>query len=49
MIDVGLKIKPEVEIESDGKIVWTMRGICDATWGSNKENGRNDERNGEKQ
>ena len=38
--DVELKICPEVEVENDGKIVWTMRGISDATWGSNKEDER---------
>ena len=38
--DVGLKMKPEVELDERGKIIWRMRGICDSTWGSCKEDGK---------
>ena len=38
--DVGWKCKPMVEFDEKGKILWKMSGISDATWGSNKEDGR---------
>ena len=38
--DVGWKCKPVVEFDKKGKILWKMSGISDATWGSNKEDGK---------
>ena len=37
---IGLKIKPEIVQDINGKVVWTLRGICDATWGSDPDDGR---------
>ena len=36
----GLKIKPEVKRDKNGRIIWELRGICDATWGSDKADGK---------
>ena len=38
--DIGLKMKPVVNFDEDGNIIWEMVGICDSTWGSNKDDGR---------
>lgn len=37
---LGLKIKSQVEYNDYGKPIWRLRGICDSTWGSDKDDGR---------
>ena len=37
---MGWKCEPQVEFDDHGEIRWKMSGISDATWGSNKEDGR---------
>ena len=32
--NLGLKMKPEVTRDRNGKIIWKLKGISDATWGS---------------
>ena len=36
----GLRIKPEVDKDEQGNIIWTMYGYCDSTWGSDPDDGR---------
>ena len=38
--DAGLRIDPEVESNEKGEIIWRLVGVCDLTWGSNKEDGK---------
>ena len=38
--NIGLKICPEFEKDVLGEIIWILCGICDSTWGSNKDDGR---------
>ena len=38
--NIGLKMDPKIDLDEDGKVIWKMSGICDATWGSSKEDGR---------
>ena len=37
---VGLRMRPEVERNSEGKVIWKIHGMCDATWGSDPDDGR---------
>jgi len=36
----GLRIKPEVELDESGNIIWTLCGYCDSTWGSDPDDGK---------
>lgn len=38
--NVGLKINPLWDKDTHGRITWELRGICDATWGSDTNDGR---------
>ena len=38
--NIGLKMKPQVDVDVNGEIIWKLQGICDATWGSCKDDGR---------
>ena len=38
--NLGLKIQPEWDKTDNGRVVWKLRGICDATWGSDPDDGR---------
>ena len=38
--NIGLKIDPVWEKTEDGCVKWKLRGICDATWGSDADDGR---------
>ena len=38
--NIGLKMDPQFERDGEGNVIWKMSGICDATWGSSKEDGR---------
>ena len=37
---VGWKCEPQVEFDDHGETRWKMSGMSDATWGSNKDDGR---------
>ena len=37
---MGLRIKPDWKKTNSGRVLWTLRGICDATWGSDSDDGR---------
>ena len=37
---MGLKIAPQWKKDDDGKVNWTIHGICDPTWGSDPDDGR---------
>ena len=37
---IGLKMKPEVDKDADGNVIWKIKGMCDATWGSDPDDGR---------
>ena len=38
--DTGPSIGPEMERNETGDIIWRLKGMCDSTWGSNKDDGR---------
>ena len=38
--NVGLKMKPVVNVNIQGKIKWKLQEICDSMWGSSKDDGR---------
>ena len=38
--DEGLLIEPKFKYDEENNIIWEVIGICDSTWGSNKEDGR---------
>jgi hypothetical protein len=38
--NIGLKMKPKVEKDEAGNIIWKVHGVCDATWGSDPDDGR---------
>ena len=37
---MGLKVNPQWDKTDDGRVIWKLRGICDATWGSDTDDGR---------
>ena len=37
---VGWRCDPRVEKKKNGEVIWSLSGICDATWGSSKQDGR---------
>ena len=38
--NIGLKMSPQVVRDDLGQIIWKVHGICDATWGSDPDDGR---------
>ena len=38
--DIGLHITPKCMKDENGNVIWNLRGICDATWGSDPDDGR---------
>ena len=38
--NVGLKMHPAVDFDENGRTMWRLSDTSDATWGSNKEDGR---------
>jgi hypothetical protein len=38
--NLGLKMKPVITKNSEGSINWILKGICDSTWGSEKQDGK---------
>ena len=37
---IGLRMKPEVEKDENNNIIYKLHGMCDATWGSDPDDGR---------
>ena len=38
--DIGLRIKPKIELNDKGEMIWKLVGISDITWGSIPDNGK---------